>query len=73
MSKTLIKTINNVNSEGVAFTLTEPAALTGNMKTTEWYVSWDKIGRALFGDEYSDADTVCDLESERDRYRVHER
>jgi hypothetical protein len=63
--KTLIKEIVNVNSEGVSFKLTEKAALSGGLSTDQWYVSWDKIGRALFGDQYSDAVNVKDLKIER--------
>ncbi len=63
--KTLIKKIVNVNSEGVSFQLTEKAALNGGLSTDQWYVSWDKIGRALFGEQYSDAVDVEDLKIER--------
>lgn len=63
--KTLIKKITSTNAEGVTFRLTEPASLNGGLKTTQWYVSWDNIGKALFGDQYSDAVTVEDLDKER--------
>jgi hypothetical protein len=63
--KTLIKEIVNVSSEGVSFKLTEKASLTGGLSTDQWYVSWDKIGRALFNDQYSDAVSVKDLKIER--------
>ena len=65
--KTLIKKINSVNSEGVSFTLTEKASLSGGLITDQWYVSWDKIGRALFKDQYSDAVDVKDLDLERNK------
>ena len=65
--KTLIKEIANVNSEGVSFKLTEKASLNGGLSTDQWYVSWDKIGRALFGEQYSDAVSVKDLRIERDK------
>ena len=65
--KTLIKEIVNVNSEGVSFRLTENASITGGLSTDQWFVSWDKIGRALFKDQYSDAVSVKDLNIERNR------
>ena len=63
--KVLIKKIVNVNSEGVSFTLTGKASLNGGLSTDQWYVSWDKIGRSLFKDQYSDAVSVEDLRIER--------
>ena len=63
--KTLIKEIKNVSSEGVSFTLTQKAALNGGLSTDQWFVSWDKIGRALFGEQYSEAVSVADLKIER--------
>ena len=64
--KTLIKEIKNVDGEGVSFTLTEKASLNGGLSTDQWYVSWDKIGRALFKEQYSDAISVVDLQAERE-------
>lgn len=64
--KTLIKEIGKINSEGISFTLTNKASLNeGGLSTTHWYVSWDRVGRALFGDQYSDAVDVKDLKVER--------
>ena len=65
--KTLIKEITNVNSEGVSFTLTEKASLNGGLSTDKWWVSWDKIGRALFQEQYTDAISVKDLNTERNK------
>jgi len=59
--KTLIKQIVKVTGEGISFDLTEKASLNGGMESKQWYVSWDKIGKALFGDQYSDAESVKDL------------
>ena len=65
--KTLIKKITSVNSEGVGFELTEKASLNGSsFQTKEWWVSWDKIGAGLFGPEYSDAESVIELQLERE-------
>jgi hypothetical protein len=63
--KVLIKEIVNVSSEGVSFKLTGKAALNGGLSTDQWYVSWDKIGRALFKDQYINAVSVSDLQIER--------
>lgn len=65
MEKVLIKEIVNVSSEGVSFKLTGKASLNGGLSTDQWYVSWDKIGRALFSDQYTDAVTVKDLKVDR--------
>ena len=59
--QTLIKQITKVNNEGVSFTLTEKASLNGGLSTDQWYVSWDKIGKALFGDQYYEAESVAEL------------
>ena len=64
MKKVAIKTINNVTSEGVSFTLNHPATL-NTLKTKEYWVSWDRIGKALFPDEYTDAETVQELKEVR--------
>ena len=63
--KTLIKDIVNVNGDGVSFILTERASLDGGMKTKQWWVSWDTVGKALFGDQYSGSVDVKDLKKER--------
>lgn len=60
--KVLIKEITNVNTDGVSFKLTDKAGMNSEtFKSKTWFVSWDKIGRSLFGDQYSDAYTVADL------------
>ncbi len=57
--KTHIKEIVSVSNEGVSFTLTEKASLNGRgLKATKWYVSWDKIGKALFDEQYSDDERI---------------
>ncbi len=63
--KTLIKEITAVTNQGVGLKLTEKAALNGDMSTKTWWVSWDKIGKALFEDQYSDAKTIVELNIER--------
>ncbi len=56
--KTQIKTINNTNSSGVSFELTEKASLNGGLYAAKWWVSWDKIGESLFKDQYLNTDSV---------------
>ena len=63
--KTLIKKILNVSSEGVSFTLAGNASLDGGLPAEQWYVSWDKIGRALLKEQYSDTVDVEYLRIER--------
>jgi hypothetical protein len=66
MNKTLIKSVTNVSAEGISFELTSKAQMNGRgLATKNWYVSWDKIGSALFGDQYSDSVTVAELNAER--------
>lgn len=44
-----IESYSNVTSEGVALHLTEKGKLkNGNIVSKEFWVSWDKIGDALF-------------------------
>jgi hypothetical protein len=68
--KTMIKSIKNVSSEGISFTLTEKASLNGGLSTDQWFVSWDKIGRSLFKEQYSDAVSVTDLMIEREEINL---
>lgn len=58
---TLIKEITNIDAQGVGFTLTEKVPLNGGMSAKQWWVSWDHIGKALFGEDYSDAESVKEL------------
>ena len=64
--KTLIKKVGT-NSEGATFILTEKASMGGTFKAKQWNVSWDAIGRALFGDQYSDAVSVKEYQDEREK------
>ena len=63
--KTLIKEIVGINSQGVSFNLTERAQLNGGLNTKKFNVSWDTIGKALFRGQYSDAESVKVLNSDR--------
>jgi len=56
----LISSYSNVTKEGIVLHLTDKAKLkTGNIATDEFWVSWDKIGEALF-DSYHIGGSVAD-------------
>lgn len=61
----LIKEITNITREGVSFKLTEKASMNGGINADQWYVSWDKIGRALFGEQYSNTENITKVKMER--------
>ena len=63
----IIKEIVSMSSEGVTMRLSEKVALNGTLRTDQWFVSWDKIGRALFKDQYTDAVNVKNLQTDRER------
>jgi len=63
--KTIIKEIGTITTQGVSFKLTEKASLDGGLRTVDWSVSWDKIGKALFKEQYTDAESVKDLNDGR--------
>lgn len=53
MNKTYISKIVKATSKGVSFELSEAACLNGRgIHSKKWYVSWDKIGEALFSEQY---------------------
>lgn len=60
--KTLL--INNfvVDKEGVLLSFNEKFSPNGGISTDEVWVSWDKIGRALYPTKYSD---TMDVEERR--------
>ncbi len=68
--KTLIKEIVGINGEGVSFNLTEKASLNGNLSTKHWFVSWDKIGKALFKEQYYDGISLKALDQLRGNTKI---
>lgn len=68
-NKTLIKGFSNVTSKGISLKLTKPASLNGGIKSKEYWVSWDKIGIALFGDQYDTEPNITDLKIKRGESR----
>ena len=66
MKNLLITSVENIHKEGVTITFNKPFALNGNLATKQWYVSWDKIGKALCGDKYCEFLEVPELNKLRD-------
>ncbi len=65
VSDIVIIGFSNPNSEGVILTTNKPAQLKGGrMPSKETWVSWDKIGAALF-EGYTTEDTVAGLDKLR--------
>lgn len=58
MTKSIITQIGNVTAEGVVISLNQKTKLkTGVMHSKLFFISWDKIGQALF-DNYEDSDDL---------------
>jgi len=67
MEDVIITGFSNATSEGVVLHLNKPARLkTGTGAFKDIYVSWDKIGKALF-DEYIEKTDVQELRELRSR------
>ena len=70
--KTIIKSFS-ATASGVNLELTVKASLNGGrIKTKSWFVSWDKVGKALFGEQYSDSITVEELNKDRGHSAVEQ-
>lgn len=52
MKTLLIDGFGDITKEGLVIHFNQKFALNGRLPTDEWYVSWDKIGRALCGEDY---------------------
>jgi hypothetical protein len=60
MKKSIITHVSTT-PEGVNIKLNQATRMRGlNVKGTDFFVSWDKIGKMLF-ENYTDAETVADL------------
>jgi hypothetical protein len=65
MNDILIVGYSNPTTEGVVLHFNKPTTLkTGNVRSKEFYVSWDKIGKAMV-DNYSESDDVAELNKQR--------
>lgn len=61
----LIVGFSNPTTEGIVLHFNKPTSLkTGNVKSKEFYVSWDKVGAALV-DNYSESADISDLNKQR--------
>ncbi len=66
MKEIIIVGFENATSQGVTLVTNKPARLRGHgVRGTSTWVSWDKIGSALFED-YTDACEVVELDALRD-------
>jgi len=66
MDNLIITEVRNKTREGIILVLNKPYPIReGGMASKEWFVSWDKIGRALFGDVYADELTVSSMDEIR--------
>lgn len=68
MNELLIMGYSNITSEGIVLHLNMQGTLkSGNVATKEFWVSWDKIGKALF-DDYCNIQDVSELRKLRKEY-----
>ena len=51
-SELLIIGYKNITNEGIVLQFNKPFAMNGMLPSEEWFVSWDKIGKVLCGDQY---------------------
>ena len=68
MKPLLIDGFGNITKEGLTIHFNQKFSLhdyavdgKGGLETDEWYISWDKIGRALCGDKYCEETDVAEL------------
>ena len=66
MKTLLINGYSNITKEGLTIHFNQKFALNGVLPTDKWYVSWDKIGKALCGDEYCEETDVVELRELRE-------
>ena len=65
MKTLLIDGFGNITKEGLTIHFNQKFALNGGLATDKWYVSWDKIGKALCGNEYCEETEVAKLRERR--------
>lgn len=61
MKTLLIDGFGKITKEGLTIHFNEKFAMNGGLVTDEWWVSWDKIGKALCGDAYCKETDVVKL------------
>ena len=59
MSELLITEVSDIGPQGLQIHLNQKVTLNGGLKADSWWVSWDKLGIALFS-QYCDAPNVED-------------
>lgn len=70
MIKTIISEASS-SDKGVSLRLVHPASLDGGLSARSWFVSWDRIEKALFGDQYTNSESLQDLTEERSSDKKH--
>ncbi len=65
MKSLLIKGYSSPGSEGITLHFNKKFSMNGGIKTDKIWVSWDKIGKALCGDEYCDTGPLDRLDEIR--------
>lgn len=66
MKTLLIDGFGNITKEGLTLHFNQKFALNGGLITDEWWVSWDRIGRALCGNDYCEEIEVAELRKLRE-------
>ena len=61
----LINGFGNITTEGLTIHFNQKFPLNGKLATDNWYVSWDKIGKALCGNAYCNETEVTKLKELR--------
>jgi hypothetical protein len=61
MKTLLIDSFGNITREGLTIHFNQKFSENDGLATDEWWVSWDKIGKALCGDKYCEETEVAKL------------
>jgi hypothetical protein len=61
MDNLLIIGYSNPTNEGITLHFNKPFDLNGGISSEDWWLSWDKIGKAICGDRYCTETDVCEL------------
>ena len=61
MKTLLIVGYENITKEGLTIQFNQKYSLNNNLATDKWWVSWDKIGKLLCGDDYCEETQITEL------------
>ena len=61
MKTLLINGYEKITKEGLTLHFNEKFSLNGGIAVDEWWLSWDKIGKAICGEKYCEATDVVEL------------